>query len=162
MTPDLKILIWVVALTVIQVIVAALAATGQVGLPALASNRDGMRPLEGFAGRAQRAHRNTLESLPVFVALVLVAHVAGRADATTLLGAQLFLWGPGCPLADLPRRPPVAAHARLGRLGRRDGDDLHSAGVAAGRAVAAGGFGRPTLGRNTVSSPISGRNAQTW
>lgn len=93
MTPDLKILIWVVGLTFIQVVVAALAANGQVGLPALAGNREGMRPLEGLAGRAKRAHLNTLESLPLFIALVLVAQIAGKADGTTLLGAQLFLWG---------------------------------------------------------------------
>jgi uncharacterized MAPEG superfamily protein len=93
MTPDLRILVWVVALTFIQVVIAALAANGQVGLPTLAGNREGMRPLEGFAGRAQRAHRNTLESLPLFIALVLIAHIAGKADATTLLGAQLFFWG---------------------------------------------------------------------
>lgn len=92
MAPDLRILVWVVALTFIQVVVAALAASGQVGLPTLAGNREGMRPLEGLAGRAQRAHRNTLESLPLFIALVLVAQIAGKADATTLFGAQLFLW----------------------------------------------------------------------
>ena len=93
MTPDLRILVWVVALTFIQVVIAALAAQGQVGLPALAGNREGVRPLDGLAGRAQRAHRNTLESLPLFIALVLIAHLAGKADATTLLGAQLFFWG---------------------------------------------------------------------
>jgi len=93
MTPDLKILVWVVALTFIQVVVAALAANGQVGLPTLAGNRDGLRPLDGLAGRAQRAHRNTLESLPLFIALVLIAQIAGKADTMTLLGAQLFLWG---------------------------------------------------------------------
>lgn len=93
MTPDLRILVWVVALTFIQVVIAALAANGQVGLPALAGNREGMRALEGFAGRARRAHLNTLESLPLFIALVLVAHIAGKTDTTTLLGAQLFFWG---------------------------------------------------------------------
>ncbi len=93
MTPDLRILVWVVALTFIQVVVAALAAQGQVGLPTLAGNRDGMRPLDGFAGRAQRAHLNMLESLPLFAALILVAHIAGKVDGTAMLGAQLFFWG---------------------------------------------------------------------
>jgi uncharacterized MAPEG superfamily protein len=93
MTPDLRILVWVVALTFIEVVVAALAANGQVGLPALAGNREGLRPLDGIAGRAQRAHRNMLENLPLFIALVLVAQIAGKADGTTLFGAQLFFWG---------------------------------------------------------------------
>ena len=93
MTPDLTILIWAVALTFVEVLVAALGAQLQVGVGALAGNRDEVPPLTGFAGRAQRAHRNMLENLPLFIALVLVAQVAGRTNAMTLLGAQLFFWG---------------------------------------------------------------------
>jgi uncharacterized MAPEG superfamily protein len=93
MTPDLKLLVWSVALTFAEVVVAALAATGEVGLPTLAGNRDGGIDLTGFAGRAARAHRNMLESLPLFIALVLVAQVAGKANAATLIGAHLFFWG---------------------------------------------------------------------
>ena len=93
MTPDLKMLVWTVVLTFVQVMVAVLAAQGQVGLGVLAGNRDGIVTLTGFAGRAQRAHHNMLESLPLFIALVLVAQVAGKANATTLLGCQLFFWG---------------------------------------------------------------------
>lgn len=93
MTPELKLLVWSVALTFVEVVVAALAATSEVGLPVLAGNRDGRIDLTGFAGRAARAHRNMLESLPLFVALVLVAQVAGKANAATLVGAHLFFWG---------------------------------------------------------------------
>jgi len=93
MTPDLTILIWAVALTFVEVLVAALGAQLQVGVGALAGNREEVPPLTGFAGRAQRAHRNMLENLPLFIALVLVAQVAGRTNAMTLLGAQLFFWG---------------------------------------------------------------------
>ncbi len=93
MTPDLKLLLWTVALTFVEVVVAALAATVAVGLPTLAGNREGAIGLTGFAGRAARAHRNMLESLPLFIALVLIAQVAGKANAATLVGAQLFFWG---------------------------------------------------------------------
>ena len=58
----------------------------------LFGNRDGLPPLTGWAGRAQRAHRNMLENLVLFAALVLVCAVANKTNATTLLGAQLFLW----------------------------------------------------------------------
>jgi uncharacterized MAPEG superfamily protein len=34
-----------------------------------------------------------LESLTIFAALVLVAQFAGKTNAGTALGAQLFLWG---------------------------------------------------------------------
>ena len=42
---------------------------------------------------SQRAHANLTENLAPFAILVLVAHVAGKANATTALGAQLFFWG---------------------------------------------------------------------
>ncbi|HEV2186397.1 MAG TPA: MAPEG family protein [Stellaceae bacterium] len=93
MTPDLRLLLWSVALTFVEVVIAVLAASGQVGLGTLAGNRESQATLHGFAGRAQRAHRNMLESLPLFIALVLMAQVIGRANATTLLGCQLFFWG---------------------------------------------------------------------
>jgi uncharacterized MAPEG superfamily protein len=93
MTPDLKFLVWSVALTFVEVLVAVLAAQAQVGLGMLAGNRDGLPRLTDFAGRAQRAHWNMLESLPLFIALVLVAQIAGKANATTLIGCELFFWG---------------------------------------------------------------------
>jgi len=92
MTPDLMLLVWAVALTVVQTVIAAMGAQMQVGLPALAGNRDGLPPITGWAARAARAHRNMLESLVLFAALVLVAHVGGKANATTALGCELFFW----------------------------------------------------------------------
>jgi len=92
MSPDLKFLVWSVALAVLQMVVAAMTATQQVGLPRLAGNREDMPELTGVGGRAQRAHRNMLESLVLFAALVLVAQATGKANATTALGAQLFFW----------------------------------------------------------------------
>jgi uncharacterized MAPEG superfamily protein len=93
MSPDLKLLMWSTALTVLQMLVAVLGITLQAGLPAIAGNREGLPEATGWAGRAQRAHRNMLESLVLFAALVLVAHAAGKANAATALGAQLFFWG---------------------------------------------------------------------
>lgn len=92
MTPELKLLLWSVALTVVQVLVAAATANSQVGLMPLVGNREDLPALTGLAGRAQRAHRNMIENLPLFIALVLIAQIAGRTNATTLLGAQLFFW----------------------------------------------------------------------
>jgi uncharacterized MAPEG superfamily protein len=93
MTPDLQMLVWSAALALIQMLVAAMGAQGQVGLPALAGNRDNLPPLTGWAGRAKRAHYNMLESLVVFAIVVIAAHLAGKANATTALGAALFFWG---------------------------------------------------------------------
>ena len=73
-------------------LIAVSGATLQVGLPTLAGNREGLAPCSGWAGRAARAHHNMLESLVLFAALVLVAVAAGKTNATTLLGAQIFFW----------------------------------------------------------------------
>ncbi|HXJ10108.1 MAG TPA: MAPEG family protein [Burkholderiales bacterium] len=93
MKPELMLLLWAVALTVVQMLIAVSGATLQVGLPKLASNRDNMPPLTGWVGRADRAHHNMLENLALFASLVLIAVVAGKTNSTTLLGAQLFFWG---------------------------------------------------------------------
>jgi uncharacterized MAPEG superfamily protein len=92
MSVDLTLLVWSTALALIQCVIGVIGAQLQVGLPALAANREDLPPITGWAGRAQRAHRNMLEGLVLFAALVLVAQVAGRANATTALGAQLFFW----------------------------------------------------------------------
>ena len=93
MKPELVWLLWAVALTFGQMLVAVLGATAQVGLPALAGNREGLAPCTGWAGRAARAHHNMLENLVLFAALVLIAVVTNKTNPTTLLGAQLFFWG---------------------------------------------------------------------
>ena len=92
MKAELALLVWAVLLTFVQMLVAVMGATVQVGLPALAANREGLAPCVGWAGRAARAHHNMLENLVLFAALVLVAVTAGRTNGTTLLGAQLFFW----------------------------------------------------------------------
>ena len=92
MTPDLQMLVWSAALALVQMLVAAMGAQGQVGLPALAGNRENLPAMTGWAGRAKRAHYNMLENLVVFAILVIVAHLAGKANATTALGAALFFW----------------------------------------------------------------------
>jgi len=92
MKPELMLLAWAVVLTLIQMLVAASGAASQYGVMPLFGNREGLAPLAGWAGRAQRAHRNMLENLVLFAALVLIATVAGKTNSTTLLGAQLFFW----------------------------------------------------------------------
>jgi uncharacterized MAPEG superfamily protein len=92
MTPDLTLLVWAVVLAFLQIVVAAVGTNTQVPLSVLAGNREGMPEATGWAGRAARAHRNMMESLPLFAALVLIAHVAGRVNGTAILGEQIFVW----------------------------------------------------------------------
>lgn len=93
MALELKLLVWSAALALMQMLIALVAAIVQVGLLPLVGNRETLPALEGWSGRARRAQLNMLESLPIFAALVLVAQVAGKTNAATALGAQLFFWG---------------------------------------------------------------------
>ncbi len=92
MPVELQMLVWSVGLAIALVLIAVLGATVQVGLPRLAGNREGLGDCKGWAGRAQRAHRNLLENLVLFVPLVLVAQSLGKFNAMTALGAQMFFW----------------------------------------------------------------------
>jgi len=93
MTPEIYYLIWSAALTLALALVAVTGAQLQVGLPTLAGNREGLPEMTGWAGRAERAHRNMLENLVLFAILVFAAKAVGISNATTILGAQLFFWG---------------------------------------------------------------------
>ena len=92
MSLELKLLIWSVALTFIQMLVAVSGAALQFGLPKLSDNREDLPPAIGWAGRAQRAHYNMLESLVLFAVLLLVTEITNKNNTMTELGAQLFFW----------------------------------------------------------------------
>ena len=91
---ELNLLIWAAALTIVQMLVSALGSISQIGLSTLAGNRDNLTDTTGWASRAQRAHRNMLESIAVFAILVLSANLMNISNDMTVLGAQLFFfWG---------------------------------------------------------------------
>lgn len=89
---ELQLVVWSIALCVLQMLIAVIATQSVVGLPPLIGNRENFPVLVGLPGRAQRAHRNMVENLILFAALALVVAFAGRSNAMTLLGAQLFFW----------------------------------------------------------------------
>jgi uncharacterized MAPEG superfamily protein len=89
---ELSLLVWSIILCLVQMVVAAITLQTQVGLPTLAGNREDMPVATGLAGRAARAHRNMLENLPLFAALVLIVQITGHSTPMTVLGAQLFFW----------------------------------------------------------------------
>jgi uncharacterized MAPEG superfamily protein len=95
MTTDLTMLVWSALLCLLMPLVYGFGRSGvQGGLAWGLGNRDTpLAGVPGWAARAVRAHANLVENLPAFAILVLVAAVAGKANATTALGATLFFWG---------------------------------------------------------------------
>jgi uncharacterized MAPEG superfamily protein len=93
MTTELSMLCWSVVLGLVQIAIAATCMVSQRGLRWAASARDGaVPPLTGIGGRLDRARANFLETFPLFLAVVLTAHLLQRHDSMTVLGAQLYFW----------------------------------------------------------------------
>ena len=94
MTTDLWMLVYT---TLLCLGVPFLYGTGRFMQPGgfmwSAGNRETDLAVPGWTKRAVQAHANLLESLAPFAILVVVAHIAGKANATTALGATIFFWG---------------------------------------------------------------------
>src|SRR3954470_10935942 len=87
-------LVWSGILTLLMVLVASAfcAKVWEPGGPMIAfGNREGLPPPLGLAGRADRAAKNQLEAMAMFLAVVLAAHIAGKAPQAAL-GATIFFW----------------------------------------------------------------------
>ncbi len=92
MPVELRLLVWSAVLAFALVLIASFGNMIENGPVRIAGNREGLSEPTGWRGRAKRAHLNLLENLILFAILVLVARAAGRLNATTELGAQLFFW----------------------------------------------------------------------
>lgn len=91
MTIELTLLAWTLVLALVQIFLAAIFRTREYGSKWNAGARDEPMPPPGkLTGRLERAQRNLFETLPLFAAAVLIAHVAGREGRLTALGAELY------------------------------------------------------------------------
>ncbi len=94
MSLELKLLAWTLILAIAQIFLTAGVLNQERGLKYNAGPRDDPPPPPSrLAARLQRAQANLFETLPLFAAAVLIAHVAGREGGLTRLGAELFLVG---------------------------------------------------------------------
>ncbi|MES2017579.1 MAG: MAPEG family protein [Pseudomonadota bacterium] len=92
MTTELTLLAWTVVLALVQICIAAAFRSQETGMTYNMGARDAAAPpMRPVTARLYRAQANLFETLPLFAALVLIAHVAGRDSAMTLLGCQLYL-----------------------------------------------------------------------
>src|ERR1035441_8163487 len=93
MTKDLSYLAYTAILTAalwIPYIVAQVMTNGFLKPPNYVDPTS--RPVPLWGQRANRAHINAVESFAPFAALVIIAHVAGKADAMTAFWTVCFFW----------------------------------------------------------------------
>lgn len=96
MTIDLQLVAWACVLTWVMVFSAGFLRTrawSPAGMKVAFGNRHDVPPPPPWIERADRAGKNMLESLPLFIGLVAVAHLGGRHGERVELGAHLFFWG---------------------------------------------------------------------
>ncbi|WP_245157727.1 MAPEG family protein [Brevundimonas sp. A19_0] len=94
MTPEFIALAGTLVLALVQILAAGAARTAELGAKWNAGPRDGNPPPPGpLAGRLRRAQDNLFETLPLFIAAVLMAVVADKSGALTQWGAWLYLLG---------------------------------------------------------------------
>jgi uncharacterized MAPEG superfamily protein len=93
MTTDLTYLAWTALLTAALWIPHIAAQVATNGWLAPVNYVDPTpRPLPLWGRRADRAHLNAVESFAPFAALVIVAHLAGKANGMTAFWATCFFW----------------------------------------------------------------------
>ncbi len=94
MTPEFILLAGALVLALVQIMAAGAARTAELGAKWNAGPRDGEAPPPGkLAGRLMRAQANLFETLPLFAAAVIMAHVAGKDGLVTAVGAHLYVLG---------------------------------------------------------------------
>lgn len=94
MTPEFILLAFTLGLALVQILAAGAARTAELGAKWNAGPRDGETPPPGkLAGRLKRAQDNLFETLPLFIAAVLMAEVAGKTGELSALGAHLYFFG---------------------------------------------------------------------
>jgi uncharacterized MAPEG superfamily protein len=93
MTTDLKYLAFTAILTAalwIPYVVAQVKTNGFLAPPNYIDPTP--RPLPSWGKRADRTYLNAVEVFAPFAALVIVAHLAGKANAMTAFWAMSFFW----------------------------------------------------------------------
>lgn len=92
MTIELKLLGWALVLAIVQILLPAHFRNLETGVAFNAGPRDEAGPPVGrLTGRFRRAQSNLFETLPLFAAAILIAHVAQREGQLTVWGAWLYL-----------------------------------------------------------------------
>lgn len=79
-------------IALVQIFLPAMLRNRETGIDYNAGPRDEAGPPVGIiTARLQRAQRNLFETLPLFLAAVIIAHITGNEGSLTLIGAWLYV-----------------------------------------------------------------------
>jgi uncharacterized MAPEG superfamily protein len=92
MSTDLMMLTLTAALTALMWLPYILQRIVEHGLMPTVTYAADDKPIAAWAERAKRAHRNAVENLAPFAALVLVAQATGASNAATAAAATVYFW----------------------------------------------------------------------
>jgi uncharacterized MAPEG superfamily protein len=94
MITDIQALVYSSALTFVMLLSASMLRSKgwtREGMKIAVGNRDAVVEASALAGRADRAAKNMLEAMGMFIAVVAAARFAGRGSEAAL-GATVFFW----------------------------------------------------------------------
>lgn len=92
MTTELTLLAWTLVLALVQIFLVSTLRTQETGTQYNMGPRDAEAPPpRPVTARLQRAQANLFETLPLFAAAVLLAHVSGNEGDLTLWGCWMYL-----------------------------------------------------------------------
>jgi len=90
---ELRCLCWAVVLGLVQLMVATAMATHELGTAWNLSPRDKpAKPVSTVTGRMLRAFANFKETFVFFAVAVLAVTLLNKANTTSALGAQIYVW----------------------------------------------------------------------
>lgn len=89
MTVELWVLIYIGVLALILGSVDGIVKMGRHGFATI-YKRNSLPPAEGVSWRCERALFNLFESIPLFAALIIAAHVSGANNEVTYWSALIF------------------------------------------------------------------------
>ncbi len=91
MSAELTIAVWMIILATIQILLPAGFRNRETGLDYNAGPRDQAGPPIGIVtARLQRAQKNLFETLPLFFAAIIIAHISGTLNNLTFYGAWVY------------------------------------------------------------------------
>ena len=92
MKPELAYLTWITVVTALLWVPYVLDRFVKWGIPDTVGYPANPKPQSPWAVRLMAAHRNAIENLVIFAALVLVANAMGISNSTTAMAAMIYFW----------------------------------------------------------------------